>query len=591
MDSKCERSRLQAGTMRRTIFVKTFWGYLIITVLVALLMTLFAFQTIKKWHVRNLTGDLHRLATAVEPVILNMLSGKSTPGDVDNYIKELGKALSIRLTVIIPDGRVLADSLSVPSGMENHGDRPEIKKAFVGEESEKTRFSTTMMSDMLYLAVPVKQGDSVNAVLRLSLFIDDIEGLRKEIELQIGAVAFILILASLLLTYFISRGIAGPVIELAAASQKVAGGNFNVRVFPRDKGELGVLATSFNEMILRQKELFEDMAGKREELTAIITSINEGLLVLDREDTIILTNRSFNEIVKAGDPVGKKHWEVFRSSEFYELIRRLRSDGDRVSGEIQLNGQDFIASCTMLLIRDAVVITLHDITERKKLETIKRDFVSNVSHELKTPLTSIKGFAETLLEEVEGENRKYIEIILKNTGRMIRIVQDLLILSRLEERSKKIKLEVLDLNELIQNSMKQFFPVARERKLEMVLDAGTVAPKVRGDRFSLEDMFTNLLDNAVRYTEKGGVWIRLAIENQWAVCEIRDTGIGIESNHLERVFERFYVVDASRSRATGGTGLGLSIVKHIVLLHNGEITVKSIPKVGTTFLVKLPLLL
>ena len=575
--------------MRRTIFVKTFWGYLIITVFVALLMTGFAFQTIKKWHVRNLTRDLDRLGTAVEPVVLNMLTGKSTARDVDHYVKELGKALSIRLTVILSDGRVLADSLSDPAGMENHGDRPEIKKAFAGDVSENIRFSTTMMSDMLYLAVPVKQGDMVSAVLRLSLFIEDIEELRKEIELRIAAVAFILILISLVLTYIVSRGIARPVIELADASKKVTSGNFNVRVFPRDKGELGELAISFNEMILRQKELFEDMTAKREELTAIITSINEGLLVLDKEDTILLTNRSFDKIVDVEDPVGKKYWEVFRSSEFYEMIRRLRTEGDRISGEIQLNSHDFIASCTMLLTRDAIVVTLHDITERKKLETIKRDFVSNVSHELKTPLTSIKGFAETLMEEVDGEGRKYIDIILKNTDRMVRIVQDLLILSRLEEKTNSINVEILDLRELLQSTMKQFDPVIKERNLEMELDAGSGQMMVKGDRFGLEDLFTNLLDNAVRYTEKGGIWIRLSVEKQWVVCEIRDTGIGIEQNHLERIFERFYVADASRSRATGGTGLGLSIVKHIVLLHKGEITVKSIPKIGTTFQVKLPL--
>jgi two-component system phosphate regulon sensor histidine kinase PhoR len=562
---------------------------LIITVFVTLLMTVFAFQTIKKWHVRSLTGDLNRLGTAVEPVVLNMLTGKSTAKDVDSYVKELGKSLSIRLTVILPDGKVLADSLSEPASMENHGDRPEIKRAFTGDVSENIRFSTTMMSDMLYLAVPVKQGDIVSAVLRLSLFIEDIEELRKEIEWRIAAVALILILVSLILTYIVSRGIARPVIELADASQKVAAGNFNVRVFPRDKGELGELAVSFNEMILRQKELFEDMTSKREELTAIITSINEGLLVLDKEDTIILTNRSFNKIVDTDELEGKKYWEVFRSSEFYEMIQRLRKEGNRVSGEIHLNGHDFIASCTMLLTRDTIVVTLHDITERKKLETIKRDFVSNVSHELKTPLTSIKGFAETLMEDADGESRKYVDIILKNAERMVRIVQDLLILSRLEEKPDSIAIEVVNLRELIQDTMKQFDPVVKERELEMALDVGPGQKLVQGDRFGLEDLFTNLLDNSVRYTEKGGVWIRLSIEDHWAVCEIRDTGIGIEQSHLERIFERFYVVDASRSRATGGTGLGLSIVKHIVMLHKGEITVKSIPKVGTTFLVKLPL--
>jgi two-component system phosphate regulon sensor histidine kinase PhoR len=234
------------------------------------------------------------------------------------------------------------------------------------------------------------------------------------------------------------------------------------------------------------------------------------------------------------------------------------------------------------------VVILYDITEMKNVEKIKKDFVVNVSHELRTPLTAIKGFVETLEESVEDENRNFVEIIKRNTDRLINIVEDLLVLSELEEKGTTLELEELQLKEMVERILKIFEPRMKEKGLGLELHVKGSAPRIMADAFKLEQALINLIDNAVKYTEKGTIAISLRYQDSQVMIEIKDTGIGIPEEHIPRLFERFYVVDKSRSKRLGGTGLGLSIVKHIVLLHNGTLQVKSLPSQGTTFSISLP---
>jgi two-component system phosphate regulon sensor histidine kinase PhoR len=573
--------------MRRTIFLKTFWSTLLIIVLVALFIILFSFRSIEKWHIERITGDLFRIARAMRPGIQAAM--KDDSAGLDGFVKTLGKETDVRITVIRADGIVLADSLSDPADMENHGDRPEISKALRGDPSDRLRFSTTQMSSMLYLAVPIRQDDAITAVLRVSLFVEDIRLLLRDIQTSVIAVSAVVILISLIITFLISRGISNPVKQLAAAARRVAGGDYDIQVFPRGRGELAELTRSFNEMVSRQKELIGHLNRSRDELQTIIAAIGEGLLVLDHEGRIMLTNDNFNRLVEVEAPVGKRYWEVFRSSEFYHLVQAAMQSDKSQTGEIELSGRIFITSLAVLPSRRAYVATLHDITERKRLEAIKRDFVVNVSHELKTPLTSIKGFVEVLEDGLKGEKRRFLDIIGRNAERLINIVNDLLLLSGLEEKPFRLEPAEIDMKELVENALKLFDPALIEKNLYLNLEAAADLPSIRGDAFKLEDMWVNLIDNAVRYTEKGGITIRLRRDDPWLRCEIEDTGIGIDQDQQGRIFERFYVVDSSRSKASGGTGLGLSIVKHIVLLHNGKIEVESVPHQGTTFIIRLPL--
>jgi two-component system phosphate regulon sensor histidine kinase PhoR len=231
----------------------------------------------------------------------------------------------------------------------------------------------------------------------------------------------------------------------------------------------------------------------------------------------------------------------------------------------------------------------HDVTELKRVEKIKKDFVVNVSHELRTPLTAIKGFVETIYEDIDDKNRGYLAIIRRNTDRLINIVADLLLLSELEEKGAALSLEPCDLTIMIEQMRKIFEPRLREKGLLLTIPANPALPDLMADAFKLEQVFVNLIDNAIKYTETGGITISLLQQNGQVLIEIQDTGIGIPREHLSRIFERFYVVDASRSKQLGGTGLGLSIVKHILLLHNGTIDVESTPGQGTKFIITLPI--
>ena len=573
--------------MKRTIFFKTFWGYLLIIVLVTLFIVLFSLRVIEKWHIERMSDALFRIAMAMRSSIQNVI--EEEPSNLDGFVKNLGKSINVRITVIKPDGVVLADSISNPTQMENHGDRPEIIKAMRGFPTDNLRFSATLMSNMLYMAVPIQEKDTITGVIRVSLFVEDIYMLTKSIEKQIICIAALLILISLVITFFISRGISKPVKQLAAAAKQVAQGDYNVSVFTNDKGELGELAYSFNEMVLQQEALFNSLSKNKDELETIISSIKECLLVVDYDGKIVLTNDSFNMIVEDKSPIGKKYWEVFRSTDFYNLIQEIIKTKKNISGEIELGDRIFVSNFYVLSSQNTVVVTLHDISERKKLEAIKRDFVINVSHELKTPLTSIKGFVEVLEDDVIGENKRYLEIIRRNTDRLINIVKDLLLLSGLEEKTFKLDLKHNNIKDLVEKTIKLFKPRLKEKNLYFKLEAEENLPKVKCDAFKLEDMVVNLIDNAIKYTEKGGITIRLSADEYRFRFEIEDTGIGIANEYQDRIFERFYVIDLSRSKAYGGTGLGLSIVKHIVLLHNGKISVESELNKGTTFVIELPL--
>jgi two-component system phosphate regulon sensor histidine kinase PhoR len=418
----------------------------------------------------------------------------------------------------------------------------------------------------------------------------DIQHLLSQINKDTGRAVAILLLFMVAMAFLVSRSLSRPVKHLIEASRKVAAGNFDVRVYPKTRDEIRDLAENFNSMTAEIRELFHNLARQKEELESILASIQEGLLVLDKGGKVILANQSLKQILQNEQVEGKFYWEVVRSSRFGELITEARGEKRNLQGEFDLNEKDYLGSASYLPFSERLVVTVHDLTEMHRLERVKRDFVLNVSHELRTPLTAIKGFVETLEGEVEEKDKNYLGIIKRNTERLINIVKDLLLLAELEEKGVSIQTEQMDLKPLVQNVLKIFEPEAKEKGLTLELVVDPEFPPISADPFALEQMFVNLIDNAVKYTEKGGVRIALRKGTGAVQIDVEDTGTGIPAEHLGRIFERFYVVDKSRSKKMGGTGLGLAIVKHIVLAHHGQISVKSVPGQGTVFSVTLPLI-
>jgi two-component system phosphate regulon sensor histidine kinase PhoR len=282
------------------------------------------------------------------------------------------------------------------------------------------------------------------------------------------------------------------------------------------------------------------------------------------------------------------YWELMRNPEFTALVENMMHTQRGGLQELSINQKVFICSSTFIKSHRSMAFVFHDITEFRRIETLKKDFMVNVSHELRTPLTALKGFVDTLADSVDQANRHAVEVIQRHTDRLISIVEDLLRLSELEHKGLALSYEDLDMPALVRTTMQTLEPKLKAKGLAFALKLDDQIPSIRGDAFRLEQLFQNLIDNAIKYTEQGGVTVTLAPWRTGLEVSVADTGIGIPAEHLGRIFERFYVVDKSRSRKTGGTGLGLAIVKHIVLLHQGSIEVKSTLGQGTIFTIRLP---
>jgi two-component system phosphate regulon sensor histidine kinase PhoR len=574
--------------MKSSFFARIFIGYLFI-ILVLSGVSLLAFSdTFRELYNQSVTETLTTLAITLKADAAGSIE-QGAYGRLDAIAKRLGRQLKTRITVIDAKGTVVVDSFQDPRSMENHRNRPEVIEALTGRTGTSRRFSSTTTQEALYVALPLEKDGKVEGVIRTSRFANDIKIPPRLMGRMIELLALFSLLA-LVATLIVSRSISKPIGELTWAARQLASGDFNTRVFMKRNDEFRALADTFNSMSRELSGAFEELKRQKAELKGIVDSLREGLLVVSKKGAIIYCNESLKAILGRGSALeGQLYWEALGQSQFIELMEKARSGRISPLEEVEIEGRTFLCSATHVESEDEMVLVLHDITSMKEVEKIKRDLVSSVSHELRTPLTSIKGFAETLEEEMEGKNRHYVEIIKRNTDRLINIVRDLLLLAQLEEKGAELQIEEVDLKALAEQTMRIFDAQAKEKNLALRLESPADLPPVHADPFKIEQVLINLLDNAIKYTDKGEVSLALGRSDQDVTITVHDTGIGMPKEKLSRIFERFYVIDKSRSRKTGGTGLGLSIVKHITLLHGGEVSVESSPGAGSHFHIRLPI--
>ena len=573
--------------MKRSFFSKIFIGYLLIIFALSSLILVLSLNTIREFYRDTLTDHLKTLGYTLNSEVAHLLdTGRAN--QLDGFIKNLGSKIHTRVTIIATDGTVLADSEENIQSMENHSHRPEVVEALQGKTGKSIRFSSTANRDMLYVAVPIEKDGKITGVIRTSLFLGDIDNLLTKLNYHVAGISLGIVFIALLGAFLISNSVVRPIRHLTLAARKVASGDFSVRVFLKTKDELRVLADSFNRMNEEMEKMFSELGQQKEELKSIIDSLQEGLLVLDKQGRVIRSNESFRKIIGNQAVEGKFYWEIMRNPRLPELLKKAGMEKRNFMEELTLGDRVFMCSVTPLQGGEGIVSIFHDITEIKNIEKIKKDFVINVSHELRTPLTAIKGYAETLRKEVDtAPGKKYLEIVERNTDRLINIVNDLLLLSSLEEKAV-LELEDIDLGGFLENVIRIFDQRLKDKQLSLVIDVKENLPPIKADLFKLEQMLVNLLDNAVKYTDRGEITVSMDVHDKRVRIQVRDTGIGIPKDDIPRIFERFYVVDKSRSRKSGGTGLGLSIVKHIVLLHHGTIDIESALGKGTSVTVTLP---
>ncbi len=575
--------------MKSSLFLRVFLGYLLVIIMLSG-MSLLAFSgAFVELYRRTLTENLTNIASALKDEAAASIGSPDGRGRLEGQVKRLGGQLRTRITIIDPAGTVLADSENDPARMENHASRPEVQEALKGRKGVSTRFSSTMNQEVLYVALPLEKDGRLTGIVRTSLFVKDIK-LPGNLLRNIGVMWAVFSLLALVVAVIVSRSVSRPIRELTLAAQRLASGDFGARVFLKGNDEFRALADTFNSTSRRLKSAFDELGRQKAELKSIIDSLREGLVVINKKGEVIYCNESLKSILGAPSGIeGQLYWEALGQSRFIEILERARGGKISPVEEVEIDGRMFLCSAARIDHEDEIVLVLHDITSMREIEKIKRDLVSSVSHELRTPLTSIKGFAETLEEEVDEKSRHYVEIIKRNTDRLINIVRDLLLLSQLEEKATGLEIEEVDLRGLAERTIRIFEHQAKQKDLELTLDCAEGLPPVMADPFKIEQMLINLLDNAIKYTDRGSVTLSVRQAGARVTVEVRDTGIGMPKDKLSRIFERFYVIDKSRSRKTGGTGLGLSIVKHIVLLHGGDIEVESAPGRGSSFLVTLPL--
>ncbi len=375
--------------------------------------------------------------------------------------------------------------------------------------------------------------------------------------------------------------------EINNACRRIVNGYYLLQFSPSGFDEFNRIFAGLRELAETIRFNSLELRQKKSWLEAVLNSIQDGLIVLDDQGYVLIANRSFEQFTGVTAAEGKFYWQVLRHPAMSELVTTMKTQRGTFSRRMELAGRHFLLNAARSATGE-IVITFSEISEMVRVEEMKRDLIQNVSHELRTPLTAIKGYLETLEETVTSQGQEYLKIIKRHTERLIRIVNDLLILTRLEAAQITREDEMVSIRELITDATIACKPLLESKGLKLKLELPEPDITIRGDRFYLEQALVNLVDNAVRYTEKGQITISGRLEGNDLQLIVEDTGIGIPPEHLPRIFERFYVVDRGRSRQSGGIGLGLAIVKHIVSLHKGEIRVESTPGMGSKFTLRLP---
>ena len=516
---------------------------------------------------------------------------------------ETGEAAGARLTLIASDGTVLGDSertLEELEAMENHGNRPEIRKAFQGQLNSEVRYSRTTRKEMLYVAAPLYRGGAVEGVVRLALPLDEVNQVLGSVRRSFLAGTVTAVLLALVVSFLLGNSITRRVSGMTEAALRYARGDLSRKIEVEGDDELRMLADSMNRMASALKTRMAESEKEKANLAVILAAMAEGVVAVDRERQVVLANASAEEIfqVHPGTALGKSLLGLTKKPRIDAMMSEAMAGNARVVDEIELTHRE-----PRILRAHAIstgngkegvsgILVLSDITTLRRLEKMRSEFIANVSHELRTPLTSLRGFIETLLGgalEDKEAGRRFLTIMDEDAKRLERLIDDLLELSRLEARQAPMQLQEIRVDEEIRHVLEGFGQRLHEKRMEVTnqADAQNPAP-VTADRDRVRQILVNLLDNAIKFNkEEGQIRIWTVPEDAFLAVHIQDTGAGIPEDAIGRVFERFFRVDKARSR--GGTGLGLAIVRHLVEAHGGTVVCRSTLGKGTVFTFTLPL--
>ncbi len=603
---------------KKKLIWQIFSPFLIIAVLSLSSITSYSTSYFKKFFLKNSEKELTIRTKLLQINFGDIISDDIIPCDIkpnnsikgdqdqlhyiDKHCKEIGEKTGTRVTVILPSGVVVGDSFGDIKMMENHMKRPEIIKALKREKGISIRYSSTLDKNMMYIALPVIHDKAVIAVVRTSVSVSGIDNKIKSARNHILIAMLFTILAAALASLYVSRRITYPIEQMKNGAAKFAKGDLNVRLAVPDSEELSELSVTMNQMAQNLDEKIRDFKNRSMELEAVHTSMQEGVIAIDKEGKIITVNDAAVKMLDFPTSKLKARYilEVARNFEFQKFIQRALATSEPVEDDIVITrDEDLILNIHSTTLYDTgenrmgTLIIFHDITRMIRLERMHKDFAANVSHELKTPLTAIKGFIETLQEMLNAndttKSESFLKIIEKNVNRMIDLINDLLALSKLERlQGTNIQLESQYMAALIQGAVNTCHSNIQAKNIIVSIDCPEDITAMV-DPILMEQAILNLLDNAVKYSvEDRPIAITVTMQDDFIDIVIKDKGCGIGKEHLSKIFNRFYRVDKARSRHEGGTGLGLAIVKHIIQYHQGKIDVTSTKDKGSTFRISIP---
>lgn len=588
--------------MGRRLFFQIYPAFLLLIALTILPTAWFATRIFRDFYIANIRTEVSQRATMLKPQILQHLSD---PGFLE-FCRKTAEDSGTRLTVIAPDGKVLYDSDGDYSTMPSHEERPELKQALAERRLVSSqRYSATLMKEMFYVADPLvdAKGDVVGA-FRLSLPLAVVDTNIGALKIKLFFFAVFLALLSMGFGLLISRRLSRPLEEVRKSVVRMAEGDLNKRISAAGSiEEINALAEAVNSLGVQLKLRISDITSRKNELSTILSSMSEGVIAVDPDLRMIIVNKAAREILgmKEDSVEGHTVYEVLRNPHMQSFVEKLLATRFPAEDELEWDAGDkriLVLRGSIMMDADSpsgAVVVIRDITRMRKLEDMRRDFVANVSHEIKTPVTAIKTAVETLAAQSDSfppPLRRFLEIIGRHADRLADLVGDVLSLSALESGSSSMGMlfsfRQESLFRILQTALELCRSRAESAQVTLKLECGE---KIRlfADASLLEQAVVNLVDNAIKYSPAGET-VRIAGEEKedHILIRVSDHGCGIPEQEHDRIFERFYRVDKARSRKLGGTGLGLSIVKHIVLAHHGTVHVESVPGEGSTFVIELP---
>ena len=563
----------------------------------SLIFGYFVGNEVQKDTYERIERDLSQQANLLIPKLVEQLAEAYTL--TPDAFKQIAPGVTARITLIDHHGAVLGDSESVPYLMDNHLDRPELISAESETFGTARRFSQTLNQDMIYVAVKMETFSGEKGFLRLALPLtvvnQQIQSLRNKIYMSGGVIGLGLLLIAFYLAY---RGVLSPLTKVTKRAYAIAQEQYHVRL-PTKRFDVGQLSEIINEFALGGQQRIDELTKSRNYLAAVLSGLTEGVIAFDLEQKVLHVNEAALGMLSLNveQVLNKNFYDLPVSRQFKAVVEKCLIERKSDTTTVRFGDQTFECSCLQMTPTVAEsaggIMVLEDITEKMHLEKVRSDFVANASHELKTPISAIRGLAETIIDDSKMPDDVFSRFISRIKSQAIHldsIVQDLLHLSKFDSSDPEKNARRLDLADLARRVYVDKSYEAGDAGLKFDLKIESEPLEIDGDAEALNQLFVNLVDNAIKYNRDGGtVEMKLSKRGLIGLVQIEDTGIGISSDEKERIFERFYRVDKARAKAAGGTGLGLAIVKHIAQAHKGSVTVDSQLEKGSIFSVNIPL--